>query len=706
MIGSRYLQLMCARLQHWQGRPVKDDHAPLSQLLQRGRALLRAERWQEAEPVWREVVGRQPDVVEAQRALARISQRQQRWQDAQHAWRAVMRLDAQDVNAVLMCGIAALQSQQLEEALALFTEVRGRAPTQAEAWVRTVQTLRQLGRQSEAETVYNEAAQRLPRSADGLRALGRMLDALSRPADARTHFRRAVDADETDHRSPLALARHLLQYGYVDRADYWLRRAHELAPRDAEVTRLLNEVETTFTTLGVERASGDVQLQERDLVRVPERTIEILVRELGDRTTQPNPAVVRGRVVVSVGSLTCGGVERQLINLMRQLVTRDDIEPIVLVRSVDPQLGHDFYLSRLLQRRITIRRRDDVAVPLDPAAIAELAPHAALLQTIRNKVLRDHLLWLVQELRTLRPQVVYGMDTGELKLMSALAGAILGLPRMVARFDNPPPEPSPAQQGYAEHVRHQQRTFASVARLPQVAFCTVSRAVADGWACWTGIEPARFHVIYNGVDFSDLEERPRESATLRARLGIAHNAYVVGLVARVVEQKDPELWIEVAARVGASRPDAHFVWVGDGPLRQRLEDGARAHGIEGRFHCTGAVERVAPWYRMMDVMLLTSRFEGLCNAVLEAQACGVPVVCSAVGGVPEAVQDGTSGLLVDPPTVEHFVERILWALDHPEWRAVAAQCGPAFIRERFSLDALVQATLAVWGIDSAHAPQD
>jgi len=208
----------------------------------------------------------------------------------------------------------------------------------------------------------------------------------------------------------------------------------------------------------------------------------------------------------------------------------------------------------------------------------------------------------------------------------------------------------------------------------------------------------RFQMVHNGVDVSDLDELPGESAALRARLGIPAPATVVGLVARVGEQKDPELWMEVAARVGAAHPDAHFVWVGDGPLRQPLEDDARVRGLASRVHCVGAVGRVAPWYRLMDVLLLTSRFEGLCNAVLEAQVCGVPVVCPPVGGVPEAFQDGASGLLVDPPTVEHFAERVLWVLDHPEWRASAAQAGRAFVCQKFGLAALAQATLKLWGV--------
>ncbi|HXQ20788.1 MAG TPA: glycosyltransferase [Candidatus Acidoferrales bacterium] len=676
--------------------------------MQCGRALLRAERWQEAEPVWRAVVGRQPDVVEAQRALARISQRQQRWPDAQHAWRAVMRLDPDDVNAVLMCGIAALQLRQLEEALALFTEVRRRAPTQAEAWVRIVQTLRQLGRRQEAEVVYNEAAEQLPRNAAAWRALGRMLDALNRPADAEAHLLRAVDADPNDYHAKLALARHLLQYGYVDRADYWLRQARALAAQDADVARLLTEVEATFAALGVERAPGDVPLQERDLLRVPEQAIERLTARLGDRRARPHPNPVRGRVVLVAPHLVCGGVERQLVNLLRRLLSaRYDIDtPLLLIHSLDPVRGQDFFLPRLADLPLQIRCRADIPIPSDPAAIAGLAPYAATIRTIIPARVRDQLLWLAQELHVLRPAVVYAVGP-EVAIAASLAGLMTGVPRIVLRFANTHPDASLEQsQAYAEQIRYMKDAFAGLAGFPEILFCNISRMAAEDCARWIGVDPARFHVIYNGVDVSDLEERPGESAALRARLGIPVRASVVGLVARVAAQKDPELWIEVAARAGAARPDAHFVWVGDGPLRQRLEDCARAHGIEGRFHCTGAVERVAPWYRMMDVMLLTSRFEGLCNAVLEAQACGVPVVCSAVGGVPEAVQDGTSGLLVDPPTVEHFVERILWALDHPEWRAAAAQCGPAFIRERFGLDALAQATLAVWGIDPARAPHD
>jgi glycosyltransferase involved in cell wall biosynthesis len=98
------------------------------------------------------------------------------------------------------------------------------------------------------------------------------------------------------------------------------------------------------------------------------------------------------------------------------------------------------------------------------------------------------------------------------------------------------------------------------------------------------------------------------------------------------------------------------------------------------------------------VFAFPSRFEGLCLAVIEAQAAGVPVVATPVGGIRETVLEGETGWLVPPHDVEALAERISWCLDHPEEaRAVAAEAQRR-VRERFSVERMVAETLALYGI--------
>ena len=116
---------------------------------------------------------------------------------------------------------------------------------------------------------------------------------------------------------------------------------------------------------------------------------------------------------------------------------------------------------------------------------------------------------------------------------------------------------------------------------------------------------------------------------------------VIGGVLRLEREKDPQLWIEIAARLCRARSDVKFVLVGDGRLRSELERDLARRDLRGRVTLTGTVsEALGDQYGLFDLFLLTSHFEGLSNVLLEAQFYGVPVVAPRVGGIPEALSPG------------------------------------------------------------------
>src|SRR5207302_9722355 len=127
-------------------------------------------------------------------------------------------------------------------------------------------------------------------------------------------------------------------------------------------------------------------------------------------------------------------------------------------------------------------------------------------------------------------------------------------------------------------------------------------------------------------------------------------------------------------------PDARFVVVGDGPMRSKLERAAR--GLPFTF--TGAVDDVPAQLAGFDVFALPSRFEGLCLAVIEAQAAGVPVVATPVGGIVETAVPGETGLLVPPGDAPALADAILRVLDRPEEAAAMAAEARRRVLGRFS----------------------
>jgi len=166
--------------------------------------------------------------------------------------------------------------------------------------------------------------------------------------------------------------------------------------------------------------------------------------------------------------------------------------------------------------------------------------------------------------------------------------------------------------------------------------------------------------IANGIELDRFRRRPGAREAARRELGLPRGAPVVGCVGRMHEQKDPRMFVRVAAGLAGEGAGARFVWMGEGePSVERLAD---ALGLGGRFLVTGHTGRVAELLPALDVFLLTSRWEGLPLALVEAQAAGAAVAASAVNGVLDVVRDGENGLLFpqgDEVAARGAVERLI-----------------------------------------------
>jgi glycosyltransferase involved in cell wall biosynthesis len=199
---------------------------------------------------------------------------------------------------------------------------------------------------------------------------------------------------------------------------------------------------------------------------------------------------------------------------------------------------------------------------------------------------------------------------------------------------------------------------------------------------------------------SSLNIRPwDEAAACRARLGLPIKAPVVGAVMRFAPEKDVDLWLETAVIVRKSRPDVSFVLAGyghDNSAAQIWEKAAQL-GLASCFVMPGMVSDPGLVYAALDVMLLTSRHENIPNVMIEAQAAGLPVVGPDVGGVAEAMLNGSTGLLVRNRSANSLARATLWILDNPGWRKQAAIDGPRLMAQRFGQERMIRKTIELYG---------
>lgn len=173
----------------------------------------------------------------------------------------------------------------------------------------------------------------------------------------------------------------------------------------------------------------------------------------------------------------------------------------------------------------------------------------------------------------------------------------------------------------------------------------VSAALVQLLRQW-GVAPERLHVLRNGVDLQQFTPVDRQMARMQLELD---GDPVLLSVGNLVALKGHDLTIESLAQLSKRYPRAQLYIVGEGPLRASLQALARARGIESRVSFVGRVphEQLAPWYSASDAMVLASRSEGMANVLLEALACGTPVVATDVGGAAEVMSRACAGRLVE-----------------------------------------------------------
>lgn len=207
-----------------------------------------------------------------------------------------------------------------------------------------------------------------------------------------------------------------------------------------------------------------------------------------------------------------------------------------------------------------------------------------------------------------------------------------------------------------------------------------------------GIQAEKICVLDNGVDLSRFSAVPEgEKLALRHTLGLEASTPLIGFVGRLAPQKGVTTLLRAFARIAPLLPACRLLLVGDGPQRQELEAGVQELGLDGRVLFLGSRNDVQRLLSIMDVLALTSIFEGFSNVLLEAMAMSVPVVATDVGDNARIVADGSTGYIVPPQdVVDAISDRLLSLLAQPEQARSMGRAGRRRVEESFSLDGMVR----------------
>ncbi len=205
-------------------------------------------------------------------------------------------------------------------------------------------------------------------------------------------------------------------------------------------------------------------------------------------------------------------------------------------------------------------------------------------------------------------------------------------------------------------------------------------------------QPGQVRLAHNDIEFRP-EPTDEDRRRGRRMLGVESDAFLVGAVGRLVEQKGHRFLVEAARRVVDARPDARFVVAGEGPLRAALEDRIGELALREHFRLLGQRDDVREWLPALDVFALPSLWEAMPYTILEAHDAGLPIVASDVCGLGEFLP---CGVLVPPENPAALAEALLDLAANAEKRRALGRRGREFARERFAFPRCAEQTAAIY----------
>jgi glycosyltransferase involved in cell wall biosynthesis len=288
---------------------------------------------------------------------------------------------------------------------------------------------------------------------------------------------------------------------------------------------------------------------------------------------------------------------------------------------------------------------------------------------------------LSRVIRQLKPDVVHAHDPDALT-MAATALSIT--------------TPSPAPAFVASRRLEYRVSHSSFSRWTYGlvdGFIANSGHIRDRLAS-DGIPRAKISVVNEGVDVERIVRLP--AANVRAAFYLPTQAPVIGNVAALEPQKGQHHLIDAAKITVRQVPDARFVIVGDGELRQSLEEHIRHKHLERHVFLAGFREDALELTKGCDLFVMSSTNEGMCTALVEAMAASKPAVATSAGGIPEVMVDGETGFLVAIRDHEAMAARIVHLLKNEALRARMGEAALARARGLFTVERMVDGTKAVY----------
>jgi len=281
-------------------------------------------------------------------------------------------------------------------------------------------------------------------------------------------------------------------------------------------------------------------------------------------------------------------------------------------------------------------------------------------------------------LREETPDIVHLHSRRGADTLGALTTKLAGIPTVLSRrVDNP-------EAGWSLAAKY--RLYDRV--------ITISEAIRTVLIT-QGVPEEKVRCVHSALDPTPHRGRCNRSA-FQKEFGLRDGGRVVGMAAQFIERKGHGTLLEAIPEILRGQPDTHFLLFGQGPLRGEIEARVREEGLEGKVSFPGFRDDLPALLPCLDLLVHPAMMEGLGIILLQASASGIPIVASRAGGIPEAVVDGETGILVEPGDATALSTAACTLLADPARARQMGQAGRRRVRELFSVDRMVEGNLGVY----------
>jgi glycosyltransferase involved in cell wall biosynthesis len=353
------------------------------------------------------------------------------------------------------------------------------------------------------------------------------------------------------------------------------------------------------------------------------------------------------KIAIIAGQLVVGGAERQLYLWLSHL-NREKFQPVVL--TLHP--GHGDYWEKPIEA---------LGIPL------HRIPHR------RNKICR--LIQIIKVLRHYKPHLIHGWHL--------FASVYAGLAAKVLRTKS------------IGGVRNTYQTFNSHSLEAKLTLWTVDALVANSNATAGLLEQKirpgkqRVFAVQNAIEDLFIEREAIRKRFIQD-YDLPKDAFWIGSLGRLDPLKRFDWLIQVVSKLRDEGCNIHFILIGDGPERQRLERLAKDLELSEIITFTGEVPQASTWLKALDIFAFSSMDEGMPNVIMEAAAAGLPIVTWRLPFYEELLEDGETALLLEPENITALANGIVKLIELPDLRSALGQAAQSHILAFFSLEAYIK----------------